>query len=70
MHRLPVSSSLYEIEERNYMKEKMSRWGVGPTFAFLSISYEMIMLAIRRYFHPAFQIPFVPYWLLRISGFH
>lgn len=50
------------------MKEKMSRWGVGPTFAFLSISYGMIMLAISRYFHPAFQIPFVPYWLLWILG--
>ena len=50
------------------MKEKMSRWGVGPTFAFLSISYGMVMLAISRYFHPVFQILFVPYWLLWILG--
>ena len=50
------------------MIEKMSRWGVGPIFAFLSISYGMIMLVISRYFHPAFQIPFVPYWLLCILG--
>ena len=50
------------------MKEKMSRWGVGPTFTFLSVSYGIIMLAISHYFQPAFQIPFVPYWLLQISG--
>jgi protein-S-isoprenylcysteine O-methyltransferase Ste14 len=50
------------------MKDKMSRWGVGPTFASLSISYGIIMLVISRHFHPAFQIPFVPYWLLWILG--
>ncbi|MDY7036734.1 MAG: hypothetical protein SV375_11310 [Thermodesulfobacteriota bacterium] len=50
------------------MKEKMSRWGVGPTFAFLSIGYGMIMLAISRYFHPVFQIPFIPTWLLSAIG--
>jgi protein-S-isoprenylcysteine O-methyltransferase Ste14 len=50
------------------MKEKMSRWGVGPIFAFLSIIYGVIVLAISRYFHPAFQIPFIPYWLLGLLG--
>lgn len=50
------------------MKEKMSRWGVGPIFAFLSISYGMIMLAISRYFDSVSQIPFAPYWLLQILG--
>jgi protein-S-isoprenylcysteine O-methyltransferase Ste14 len=50
------------------MKEKMSRWGVGPIFAFLSIGYGMIMLAISRYFHPVFQIPFMPTWLLSALG--
>jgi len=50
------------------MKEKMSRWGVGPVFASLSISYGMLMLAISRYFHPVFQIPFIPPWLLETLG--
>jgi protein-S-isoprenylcysteine O-methyltransferase Ste14 len=50
------------------MKEKMSRWGIGPIFASLSIGYGMITLTISRYFHPAFQIGLVPYWLLSILG--
>ena len=50
------------------MKEKMSRWGVGPTFASLSIGYGIMMLAISRYFHPAFQIGLIPHWLLLILG--
>jgi len=50
------------------MKEKMSRWGVGPTFASLSIGYGIMMLAISRYFHPAFRIGLIPHWLLLILG--
>ena len=50
------------------MKEKMSRWGVGPSFAFLSIVYGMIMIAITRYFPSIFKIPFLPTWLLSFIG--
>jgi protein-S-isoprenylcysteine O-methyltransferase Ste14 len=50
------------------MKEKMSRWGIGPIFASLSIGYGMIMLVISRYFQPLFQIDFMPYWLMSILG--
>lgn len=50
------------------MEGKMSRWGVGPTFAFLSIVYGMVTLAISRYFYPAFQITQVPAWFLSILG--
>ena len=50
------------------MKEKMSRWGVGPTFASLSIGYWLVTLAISRYFHPVFQIGPVPHWLLFVPG--
>ena len=50
------------------MKGKMSRWGIGPLFAFLSIAYGMMTLIISRYFHPAFQISFVPYWLMSAFG--
>jgi protein-S-isoprenylcysteine O-methyltransferase Ste14 len=44
------------------MKGQMSRWGVGPGFALLSIGYGMVALAASRYSHPAFQIGLVPYW--------
>jgi protein-S-isoprenylcysteine O-methyltransferase Ste14 len=50
------------------MKEKMSRWGVGPVFASFSIGYGIIMLVISNYFRPVFQINFVPYWLLAVVG--
>jgi protein-S-isoprenylcysteine O-methyltransferase Ste14 len=50
------------------MEEKMSRWGVGPLFAVLSIGYAIMMLAISRYFHPTFRINLVPYWFLSILG--
>lgn len=50
------------------MKEKMSRWGVGPIFAFLSIGYGVFILAISRYFYPFFKIPLLPQWLLSGLG--
>jgi hypothetical protein len=46
----------------------MSRWGIGPIFASLSIGYGMIMLVISRYFQPFFQTDFMPYWLMSILG--
>ena len=46
----------------------MSRWGTGPIFAFLSIVYGMMTLFLRRHFYPAFQITFVPYWLMAVLG--
>ncbi len=46
----------------------MSRWGVGPTFASLSIGYALMTSAISRYFHPVFEIGLVPHWLLSILG--
>ncbi len=50
------------------MREKMSRWGIGPIFASLSIGYGIIMLVISRYFQPVFQIDFVPHWLISVLG--
>ncbi len=50
------------------MKEKMSRWGIGPIFAFLSIGYGILILAISRYFYPLFRIPLLPQWLLSVFG--
>ena len=50
------------------MEEKMSRWGVGPIFAALSIGYAMVILAISRHFHPIFQIGFLPNWFLSVLG--
>lgn len=50
------------------MEEKMSRWGIGPIFTILSIGYGIIVLVINRYFHPVFQIGFVPSWLMPVIG--
>ena len=46
----------------------MSRWGIGPVFASVSISYGLLSLVISRYFHPFFRIVFVPDWVLNILG--
>ena len=43
------------------MPEKMSRWGVGPVFAALSIAYALIMLALTFFYYPFFQMKFMPY---------
>ena len=50
------------------MKEKMSRWGIGPLFAALSIGYGIVTLAISRYYYPSFQIDFLPIWFLYSIG--
>lgn len=50
------------------MKEKMSRWGVGPIFAFLSVGYGIFILAISRYFYPVFKIPLLTKSLLFVLG--
>jgi protein-S-isoprenylcysteine O-methyltransferase Ste14 len=46
----------------------MSRWGIGPIFAFLSVVYGLITIFISRYFNPSFRIDLVPYSLLAIIG--
>jgi protein-S-isoprenylcysteine O-methyltransferase Ste14 len=50
------------------MAEKMSRWGVGPIFAGLSIGYAIVTFAISRHYHPVFKIGFLPGWLLSALG--
>jgi len=50
------------------MEEKMSRWGIGPAFAALSIGYGMMILTISRYFDPLFGIGLVPCWFLSMLG--
>ncbi len=46
----------------------MSRWGVGPIFAFISIGYTILVLFITRYFYPIFQIRIIPYYILAVIG--
>lgn len=46
----------------------MSRWGTGPIFTALSISYGAVILVISHSFYPFFQIKFIPYWLFVILG--
>lgn len=50
------------------MKQKMSMWGIGPIFAFLSIAYVVFTLAISCYFSPVFKISLLPQWLLSLFG--
>ena len=50
------------------MVEKMSRWGVGPIFAGLSIGYAIVLFAISRHYHPFFKISFLPGWFLSALG--
>ncbi|MBN2385104.1 isoprenylcysteine carboxylmethyltransferase family protein [bacterium] len=50
------------------MREKMSRWGIGPIFASLSIGYGIVILLTSRYFYPFFRISIVPQWLLSAIG--
>jgi len=47
---------------------KMSRWGIGPIFAFLSIFYGVIMLLLTCYYYPIFQIKSIPYRVLAVFG--
>jgi protein-S-isoprenylcysteine O-methyltransferase Ste14 len=46
----------------------MSRWGIGPVFALLSILYGLITLFISHYFYPDFRMDVIPYRLLSITG--
>ncbi len=52
----------------NLPDKKMSRWGIGPVFAALSISYGLMTLLVIRYFHPLFQINLIPYTYLAVLG--
>ncbi len=54
--------------QRISMKEKMSRWGIGPIFASLSIGYGAIMLITNRYFQPVLQIDSIPSWVKSFLG--
>ena len=50
------------------MNDSMSRWGVGPLFAGLSIAYTLPIVAINRYFKPLFFMSFIPHKLLAAAG--
>ncbi len=46
----------------------MSRWGTGPIFAALSISYGIGTILLSQYFHPFFQIGSGPHRFLTALG--
>ena len=50
------------------MEKKMSRWGIGPTFAFSAMAFELMTLVIHYYFYPFFCMDFVPCKILIILG--
>lgn len=48
------------------MGQKMSRWGVGPIFALLSVGYGFIIWFVNHQFYPLFQIKIIPIVFLNI----
>jgi protein-S-isoprenylcysteine O-methyltransferase Ste14 len=48
--------------------KKMSRWGIGPFFASLSLIYGLITILISRYYDPLFKIVFIQRQILEIAG--
>lgn len=46
----------------------MTRWGVGPMFASLSIIYGLFMIMLSRHFEPLLEINFIPHRLLATVG--
>ena len=56
------------VRESDHMQRRMSRWGVGPSFASLSLGYGIITFSLSRHFYPAFQIGLIPSWFLSILG--
>jgi protein-S-isoprenylcysteine O-methyltransferase Ste14 len=50
------------------MPNEMTKWGVGPKFFIYSVPYGFFIIAVTVYFHPLFQINFVPYRILASLG--
>ncbi len=50
------------------MKTKMTFWGVGPKYALFSALYCSFVVALSKYTGPFFEIPFVPYYILKTTG--
>ena len=50
------------------IKNRMSRFGVGPVFAILSFGYGMVSVVVSRYFDPFFRIEVLPYGVLAVVG--
>ncbi|MBN2496225.1 MAG: isoprenylcysteine carboxylmethyltransferase family protein [Deltaproteobacteria bacterium] len=50
------------------MEERMSRWGIGPVFAALSVAYGLVCMLLTYVFYPAFQMHVLPYRLMVAVG--
>ena len=50
------------------MSEKMTKWGVSPTFTVLSVIYGLLTVFLSKYLDPMFKITIVPYEFLAIAG--
>lgn len=46
----------------------MTKWGVGSKITAWSIIYGLMVILVSIYFAPMFNIPYVPYKFLVISG--
>jgi len=50
------------------MKDTMSRWGVGPKFAVLSLLCTAVIVAVDRHYKPLFSLSFIPHSLRIFAG--
>ncbi|MBN1151522.1 isoprenylcysteine carboxylmethyltransferase family protein [candidate division WOR-3 bacterium] len=48
--------------------KRISRWGVGPSFAVFSIVYGMTSIVLSRFLRPIFEISLVHYQYLLATG--
>jgi hypothetical protein len=50
------------------MSERMTVWGVGPSFTLFSVLYLALALAVHYLSHPLFVMRGIPYALLIVAG--
>ena len=56
------------IHQKDKVNQRMSIWGIGPSFVILSIGYSIIMFLLTYYFYPIFQINIKIHHILIILG--
>lgn len=50
------------------MADRMSRWGVGPAFALISLAWMAVVIALRVLYPATFGMAVVPYWIRLGAG--
>jgi protein-S-isoprenylcysteine O-methyltransferase Ste14 len=57
-----------KIDQENKVMEKMSRFGVGPIWGLISISYYVLTILLHRYNKELFSMDWIPYWIIASIG--